>query len=214
MAYRTDFLRAIGGFPPELDAGTPSQSGGDTFMLFQVLQAGYRIVYEPSAIAFHWHRDDDAALRRMLVGYGIGSASYLARVVLDPDRSAPPTVAVRALASYATGLAKRAATVAAGRPGAPPLTHALDELRGIGRAARAFPQARREMGQLGPGARVPGALVPTPLLDRLRSLASEPPTIVDTMPSLSVVIPTRGRRPQVCALLAALNASPTAPTLR
>ena len=117
MAYRTDFLRAIGGFPPELDAGTPSQSGGDTFVLFQVLQAGYRIVYEPSAIAFHWHRDDDAALRRMLVGYGIGSASYLTRVVLDPDRSAPPTVAVRALASYATGLAKRAARV---RPRAGP----------------------------------------------------------------------------------------------
>ncbi len=205
MAFRTDFLRAVGGFPPELDAGTPSQSGGDTFALFQVLQAGYRIAYEPSAVAFHWHRDDDAALHRMLVGYGVGSVSYLTRAVLDPDRPTPPAVAIRGLGLYVSYLARRVARGAARRSAAPPLAYALDEVRGIGRAVRAFPQARREVGLLGPGAEVPASLMPAPLLTQLRSLANVPPAPAGTDLSISVVIPTRGRRGQVSRLLTALE---------
>lgn len=205
MAFRAGFLRAIGGFPPELDAGTPTQSGGDTFALFQVLQAGYRIVYEPAAVAFHWHRDDDAALRRMLVGYGIGSASYLSRVVLDPERPAPVPIAVRALGSYVRFLAKRAVQAAVRRPGAPPLPHALDEFRGIVQAAREFPRARSQLDERGRGEDVARSPVPVPLLDELRLRANEPPGRAGTPPSLSIVIPTRARREHVCGLLAALD---------
>jgi GT2 family glycosyltransferase len=58
---------------------------------------------------------------------------------------------------------------------------------------------------LGPGTEIPVSPMPAPLLTYLASLASVPPVTSGADVSLSVVIPTRGRRGQVCRLLAALE---------
>ena len=72
MALRRSVMDLVGPFDEALDAGTPTQSGGDTEMFFRILAAGYRIVYEPTAISWHRHRRTWEALRRALYGYGVG----------------------------------------------------------------------------------------------------------------------------------------------
>jgi glycosyltransferase involved in cell wall biosynthesis len=85
MAYRRDRLLALGPepFPPELDAGTPTQSGGDTYVLAALLAAGHRIAYEPQAFVFHDHRSTGEALHRAVTGYGIGLSAALAKLLVE-----------------------------------------------------------------------------------------------------------------------------------
>lgn len=73
MAVRRDpVLTRLAGFDEALDAGTPTQSGGDHDLFTRVLTAGYRIVYEPGALVWHHHRRDWRSLRKTLQGYGTG----------------------------------------------------------------------------------------------------------------------------------------------
>ena len=49
MIFRRSLLDGLGEvFPPELDSGTPTESGGDMYALYKVLRAGYRVVYDPA----------------------------------------------------------------------------------------------------------------------------------------------------------------------
>jgi GT2 family glycosyltransferase len=76
MAYRRSVFEYIGSFDPALDVGTVTNGGGDLEMFFRVLQEGYTLVYEPSAMIRHRHRRSYEELRTQLTNHGIGLYSY------------------------------------------------------------------------------------------------------------------------------------------
>lgn len=82
MAVRRSLLEQVGEFDPHLDAGTPTCSGGDHEMFARMLLAGYRIVYEPTALSWHRHRRTWEELRRALYGYGVGVYAFWTRTLL------------------------------------------------------------------------------------------------------------------------------------
>lgn len=69
LAVRRPLLLSLGGFDEALDLGPALPGGGDHDALWRVLQAGYDVVYEPSAYAHHEHRRDMAAAYRQIVGH-------------------------------------------------------------------------------------------------------------------------------------------------
>ncbi|MFL5894949.1 MAG: glycosyltransferase, partial [Thermoleophilaceae bacterium] len=84
MIFRHECLTQLGQiFPPDLDVGTPAQSGGDLYALYKVLAGGYRVTYDPGTFVFHRHRADAPALLETVRGYGIGSAAFLTKVLVE-----------------------------------------------------------------------------------------------------------------------------------
>jgi GT2 family glycosyltransferase len=81
MAFRREVLARVGGFDVALGAGTPAPAGEDTLALTLVLLAGYRIVYQPSAVMRHHHRSDLAGLSRQMEGYSVGLTAFYAALV-------------------------------------------------------------------------------------------------------------------------------------
>jgi GT2 family glycosyltransferase len=81
-------LHETGGFDEALGAGSATGGGEDIDMFVRVLLTGQRLVYEPSAIVWHRHRSDLAALREQADGYGRGLGAWLTKVMLD-RRMAP-----------------------------------------------------------------------------------------------------------------------------
>lgn len=86
MALRADVLQAIGGFDPALGTGTPARGGDDLATFFDVITAGFVLVYEPSAVVFHAPRPDYASLRHQAFGYGVGMGAYAAHVLKTHPR--------------------------------------------------------------------------------------------------------------------------------
>jgi GT2 family glycosyltransferase len=76
-------LKDIGTFNEALGAGSPSGGGEDLNMFMRVILGGYRLVYEPSAIVWHVHRADFAALSKQLRAYGTGCTAALTAIVLE-----------------------------------------------------------------------------------------------------------------------------------
>jgi GT2 family glycosyltransferase len=83
MAFSTEALRTIGGFDPALGTGTRARGGDDLAAFFDVVAAGFALVYEPNAVIFHAHRRDDAGLARQAFGYGAGLTAYLTKTLVD-----------------------------------------------------------------------------------------------------------------------------------
>ncbi|CAL9635642.1 hypothetical protein SUDANB108_06224 [Streptomyces sp. enrichment culture] len=77
MAFRTDVLRALGGFDPATGPGTPAHGGEDLLAFFQVVVSGRTLVYRPDAIVWHRHRRTADALPAQVFGYGAGFGAYL-----------------------------------------------------------------------------------------------------------------------------------------
>jgi GT2 family glycosyltransferase len=86
MAFRTDVLRAMGGFAVDLGAGTPAHGGEDLDVLRRVITAGHSVVYEPAALMWHRHRRSMEALRRQMFRYGVGLSATVAKWLLE-DRA-------------------------------------------------------------------------------------------------------------------------------
>lgn len=82
MAFRRDILNRIGPFDEALGTGTPSKAGEDNEIFTRILNAGYRIVYEPTAICWHRHRHSWKALRNTIYGYGVGIYATWTRQLL------------------------------------------------------------------------------------------------------------------------------------
>ncbi len=82
MALRKEVQLHVGLFDEALDAGTPTQSGGDHEFFSRILLAGYHIVYEPRALSWHRHRRTWAETRKAIKGYGIGVYAYWTRLLL------------------------------------------------------------------------------------------------------------------------------------
>ena len=99
MAFRTDRLRQLGGFDPATGTGTTARGGDDLAAFFSVLAAGYSLVYQPTALAWHHHRRDLEALRNQAYGYGMGLGAYLTSALVDH-----PAMAAQALRLAPAGL--------------------------------------------------------------------------------------------------------------
>ncbi len=87
MAFRRSALQSIGGFDPALGPGTPSRGGEDRAVFLDIVKNGYTLVYEPAAVAHHFHRRDYDGLRRQTFGYGSGMTAYLVRSVIKHPSS-------------------------------------------------------------------------------------------------------------------------------
>jgi GT2 family glycosyltransferase len=77
MSFRRDKLRELGGFDPAIGAGTVARGGDDLAAFFTVIASGLSLVYQPSALVWHRHRQDFGSLRRQAYGYGVGLGAYL-----------------------------------------------------------------------------------------------------------------------------------------
>lgn len=84
FATRRDVIARIGGFDPHLGAGTPARGGEDIDFFFRLVVAGYTLVYEPSAIVWHQHRETQEALLSQAEGYGSGFSAWVTKTVLSP----------------------------------------------------------------------------------------------------------------------------------
>ena len=82
MAFKTSALRSIGGFDPVTGTGTPALGGDDLTSFFDIVHAGYQLVYQPTAIVYHNHRRDYPGLKRQTYGYGAGLTAYLTRILV------------------------------------------------------------------------------------------------------------------------------------
>lgn len=79
MAFRRSVFGDIGAFDPALDVGTVTNGGGDLEMFFRILQEGYALSYEPSAMVRHRHRPDYQSLRTQITNNGVGSYAAFVR---------------------------------------------------------------------------------------------------------------------------------------
>jgi hypothetical protein len=85
MAFRLDALRAVGGFDPCLGAGTRTHGGEETRALASILRSHQAVLHWPSAMTWHFHRREMAALRDQFYGYSAGlSAFYASMIRSDP----------------------------------------------------------------------------------------------------------------------------------
>lgn len=81
MAFRTEVLRAVGGFDPATGAGTPARGGDDLYGFVRVLAQGHRLRYTPYALVWHHHRETWADLETQAYGYGAGLTAYLTAIL-------------------------------------------------------------------------------------------------------------------------------------
>jgi glycosyltransferase involved in cell wall biosynthesis len=75
-AVRRDVLAGLGPFDEALGPGRPSGVGEDTEYFYRVLRAGWNVVYQPTAVVLHHHRDDRGALLRQMGAYASGHVAY------------------------------------------------------------------------------------------------------------------------------------------
>ncbi len=83
FALDGDLMKSLGGFDEALGAGSPAGGGEELDAFVRILRAGRSIVYEPSAVVWHFHRADPRALRRQLFTYGEGLTAFLTKHLLD-----------------------------------------------------------------------------------------------------------------------------------
>ncbi len=135
MAFRRELVTGLGLFTAEMDAGTPTLSGGDTYAFYQLLSLGYRLVYEPLAVVRHRHRTSLRELQRTLYGYSVGTYCYLLRCLLrHREANALPAGLRWFLDHHLRRLAKGIAR----QPGVQPLALTASEIAGVLMAPLAY----------------------------------------------------------------------------
>lgn len=95
----------VGTFSPLLGSGVPTGVGEDTKLFYDVLRAGFAIVYEPAAVAWHHHRATMTGLRRQLYAYSRGHVAYHLTTLLE---SRDGRALVRIFAELPLAFARRA----------------------------------------------------------------------------------------------------------
>ncbi|MEE4025412.1 glycosyltransferase [Gordonia sp. PKS22-38] len=83
FAVRRSAAFELGGFDEALGAGSPTRGGEDIDWFVRTLVGGHTLVFDPDAITWHQHREDDAALLSQAHGYGLGLGAWLTKVALD-----------------------------------------------------------------------------------------------------------------------------------
>jgi GT2 family glycosyltransferase len=83
FCFDRDLMRSLGGFDVHLGAGTATRGGEDLDAFVRVLRSGRCIRYEPSALVWHHHRADGAALLGQMYSYGTGLSAFMVKCLLD-----------------------------------------------------------------------------------------------------------------------------------
>lgn len=92
MAFTREAIERIGRFDCALGAGTPTFAGEDTAAFSTLLFLGGTLVWQPTALARHWHRRDLDALRKQTHGYGRGLGAFYASMIARHPESLPELV--------------------------------------------------------------------------------------------------------------------------
>ncbi|MGZ4617718.1 MAG: glycosyltransferase family 2 protein [Frankiaceae bacterium] len=92
MAFTRAVLARIGGFDEAMGAGTAARGGEDTAAFTDVLLAGFRLVYQPSAFVRHTHYRTLDGLRTQMYGYGSGLTAYYTRLLLRSPQRLPALI--------------------------------------------------------------------------------------------------------------------------
>jgi glycosyltransferase involved in cell wall biosynthesis len=77
MAFRREVFDIIGKFDVALDVGTPSGGGGDVEIFHRLVRGGQMLVYEPSILVWHSHRESLADLKKQIFNNGRSFGCYL-----------------------------------------------------------------------------------------------------------------------------------------
>jgi GT2 family glycosyltransferase len=78
-AVRRTVALDLGGFDEALDLGSPLAGGGDHDLLWRALEAGWSVVYQPQALAWHEHRRDLAAVHGQIIGHQRAVLAFLGK---------------------------------------------------------------------------------------------------------------------------------------
>ncbi len=82
MAFRRCVFEQLGDFDTALGAGTLGHAMEDLDIWHRALMQGMILRYEPSALAWHYHRSNMRNLRKQLYNYGCGFGVYLIKLGL------------------------------------------------------------------------------------------------------------------------------------
>jgi glycosyltransferase involved in cell wall biosynthesis len=82
MILRREAFEKVGLFAEELGPGTPARASDETYLFYRLLARAQRLVFEPSRIVWHRHRQDEAALRRILYDYGVAVSAFATKCVV------------------------------------------------------------------------------------------------------------------------------------
>lgn len=140
-AFRTSFLRGLGGFDPALGLRRPVVGGEDIDVLLRTVLAGGTLVYEPQSLVWYQPFREYPALQRQMLIYGRGLSAVLLKAALA-DRAVALDIARRLPAGLRFLLDPRSGKNAAKRDFPPALTRR--ELAGVlsGPATYAWARAR------------------------------------------------------------------------
>jgi GT2 family glycosyltransferase len=78
-AVRRTVALQLGGFDEALDLGTPLAGGGDHDLLWRALESGWRVDYEPEAVAWHEHRREIDAAYDQIIGHQRAMLAFLSK---------------------------------------------------------------------------------------------------------------------------------------
>jgi GT2 family glycosyltransferase len=84
MALRREWLERVGGYDERLGVGSPGEAGEDVDLVYRLLRAGGRVVYEPDAIVYHERQPLDRR-RASRSSYGRGIGTFVGLHLRDGD---------------------------------------------------------------------------------------------------------------------------------
>jgi GT2 family glycosyltransferase len=191
--FRRTVFERLGMFAEDLGPGTPARAADDNDMFCRILDAGYRIAFDPARVVWHRHRRDDGALRAILSDYGVSSSAFAARRVgRHRDLSALRIFSWWWLEHFPRDVR----AILSGRPAAVPVASLVGEMVGTFRGPWRLMRSRRSRSRI-PEISVPAA----------KSPVAQPTLAVDReWPSVTVVIPTRNRHDRLQGVLQGLSA--------
>jgi glycosyltransferase involved in cell wall biosynthesis len=84
----------LGGFDEALDLGSPLAGGGDHDLLWRALESGWRVEYQPEAVAWHEHRREIEAAYAQIIGHQRAMLAFLSKQLTRASlRTALPLLA-------------------------------------------------------------------------------------------------------------------------
>jgi GT2 family glycosyltransferase len=86
VAFPRSAATEIGGFDPRLGPGTPFPAAEDNDFGFRLLEAGYRIVFDPTAVVYHRAWRDEGSYVPLRFAYGRGQGAFYAKHLSFDDR--------------------------------------------------------------------------------------------------------------------------------
>jgi glycosyltransferase involved in cell wall biosynthesis len=191
MMFRRDLFYEIGLFAEDLGPGTPARAGDDKYMFYRLLEAGYRIAYDPTRVVWHRHRGDWEALRKILNEYGIAEFSYTSRLLLEHGE----LEALSIWRWWAQHIRSEGLRALRGK-GRIPLALPYSELTGFLRGPSSALRSKRSRRDIPP--------IELPTRDTLAPAASPRVEVTRETPQVSVVIPSRNRSAMLQRVLEAL----------